>query len=96
MGSLHAAAFAESVQDGQITLEVALHWHLRANHYPPVPVSMVPVCIAAIEAFAEDETDREIELPEGMTYRGRTTAPAVEIVVQHHLDAFLADPEEDA
>lgn len=89
MGSLQAAAFAEAVGDGDISLESALSWHLRANHYPPVPETMVPVCIAAIDAANEGDWDRSIDLPEGVSYRDQTTAPARAIIEGHHLDSFL-------
>lgn len=89
MGNLNAAAMAEAVGEGQVALRAALHWHLSSNHYPPVPASMIDPCIAAIEAAADDDWDREIELPEGISFRGASTAPAAEIVAQHHLDFFV-------
>lgn len=77
----------------ELDLEVALGYHLQGNHYPPVPLSMVQPCIEAIDAFYEEDYNREIEMPEGVTYKGRNTAPASAIIEQHHLDAWL--PEEE-
>ena len=77
----------------ELDLEVALGYHLQGNHYPPVPLSMVEPCIEAIDAFYDEDYNREIALPEGVLWRGQVTAPASAIIEQHHLDAWL--PEED-
>ena len=50
MGSLQATEMANSGLD----LESTLGWHLRVNHYPPVPTTMVPVCMEAIDASEGD------------------------------------------
>lgn len=74
-------------------IDTALSWHLQSNHYPPVPLSMVPVCLAAIEAANEGDYDRLIDLPEGVLYRNNEQAPAWAIAEAHHLDSFI-DSEE--
>lgn len=79
---------AEDLQDNY-SLEVSLAFHLQANHYPPVPVAMVQPCIDAIDAFCEDDPDRVINLPEGISWKGKTSAPAWAITDAHHLDAWL-------
>lgn len=90
MGTTGALGMAEAVAGGLTTLEHALSWHLTANHFPPVPTSMIPACLAAIDAANAEDWDEEIALPDGVTYRdGRSVAPAWAIVEQHHLDAFL-------
>ena len=73
---------------------LGLEHHLQFNHYPPVPLSMVPVCEQAI-AEANDNGDpyMQIDLPEGITYKGATAAPAYAIIGQHHLDAFIEQGE---
>lgn len=95
MGRMNAIGFAASVAEGQITLDAALSWHLSANHYPPVPSSMIEPCKRAIEAANEGEWDRAIELPEGVSYRGESTAPASAIIEQHHLDSFLSVDDDE-
>lgn len=85
MGNLAAVDMAEQTDD----IEVALSWHLQSNHYPPVPVSMVPVCIAAIVSANADAWDEPVELPDGVQYRGADHAPAWAIVKQHHLDPWI-------
>ena len=72
-----------------LSLENSLAIHLRSNHYPPAPLSMVQVCIDAIDAYHDEDYDSQIELPEGISWRGSHTAPASAIVDAHHLDAWL-------
>jgi hypothetical protein len=73
----------------ELDLEVALGYHLQGNHYPPVPLSMVEPCIEAIDAYWDEDYNKLIEMPKGVTYRGDRYAPAHAIVEQHHLDAWL-------
>lgn len=84
MGYLSAQAMAQATN-----LSTALHWHLTTNHFPPVPASMVGPCMEAIEAIQEDDSERMIDLPEGITWKGQSAAPAWEIAESHHLDAFI-------
>jgi hypothetical protein len=92
MGSLAALDIATNID---ITLEQQIEWHLRSNHYPPVPASMVQPCIDAIDAGWEEDWNKEITLPDGVLYKGKTTAPAYAIIEQHHLDAWLMEDEEE-
>lgn len=91
MGRMNAIAISDEALG--IDLETQLEWHLQANHYPPVPVSMVPVCIEAIDSVNEGHYNVEVPLPEGVSFRGKTTAPAWEIVEQHHLDNWIIESE---
>ncbi len=72
-----------------LDLEGSIKLHLTANHYPPVPASMVQPCIDAIDAYHDEDYQREISLPDGITWRDKTSAPAHAIVEAHHLDAWL-------
>ena len=87
---------ATELADGTLGLDMesAIGMHLRGNHYPPVPLSMVPVCIEAIDAYWEDDFNRAIELPEGISWRGETHAPAYAIIESHHLDAWCTEDED--
>jgi hypothetical protein len=80
--------------DPSIALETAITIQLRHNHYPPVPVTMVTPCIRAIEACNDGEADLRIELPEGVLWRGQTTAPAHAIVESHHLWPWVSEDQE--
>jgi hypothetical protein len=83
--------YADGLVDSGISLEQGVTIHLTSNHYPPVPTSMVIPCIEAIYACADGDYERLIELPEGVTWRGNTSAPANAIAEAHHLDPFISD-----
>lgn len=86
--------FAESLaSETGLSLKAQIEIHLTSNHYPPLPAFMVDVCVKAIEAGNEGDWDREIAMPEGVTYKENTTAPAWAIIEQHHLDSWLKDEE---
>jgi len=90
MGRLQAEAMAEA----SISLEAQLDWHLTSNHYPPVPSIMVPVCIEALDAVNTDsDWDRQIALPEGVSWRGLSEVSASVIIEQHHLDPWIIESE---
>jgi hypothetical protein len=56
---------------------------------------MVPPCVEAIDAVNDAGLwDLEIPLPEGVSWRGLTTAPAHAIIEAHHLDAWIIEREE--
>lgn len=94
MGHTQAAGMAAAVDDGMIDLRTALSYHLTTNHYPPVPSSMIPVCIEAIEAYRDLRFEDAIDLPRGVTYRDQSYAPAWAIVEAHHLEAFIDTEDE--
>ena len=87
---------ATELANGTLNLTMAdsIAMHLRVNHYPPVPTSMVQPCIDAIDAYWEDDFNREIELPEGVLWRGNENAPAYAIIESHHLEAWCQYDEE--
>lgn len=89
MGSLQAMEMAE-----MLSIDDALAWHLRSNHYPPVPLSMIEPCKEAIQAMLEDEPYKLVTLPEGVKYKGAEVAPAWIISDQHHLDPWWSQDEE--
>lgn len=90
------ATFAQDLAtDNTITLEQQLAFHLQANHFPPVPTSMIQPCIEAIDAYWDDDIDKLISLPEGVGYKGLTVAPAHAIVSAHHLEHWVTDYEGD-
>ena len=93
MGSVTALGIQEMVLD----LETQILYHLKGNHYPPVPAEMVQPCIEAIDAFYDEDFSRMIDMPKvgdfQILYKGNTQAPASAIVQQHHLEVFI-EPEE--
>lgn len=93
MGSNFARELADGTM-GAISLEDQLAIHLTNNHYPPVPRSMVKPCIEAIDAYWDEDYTREIDLPEGITWRGNATAPASNLIEAHHLDAWITENDD--
>ena len=78
-----------------LDIETQIGIHLKSNHYPPVPDIMIEPCVEAIDAVNDlGLWDLEIPLPEGVSWRGLTTAPAHAIIEQHHLDAWIIEREE--
>ena len=94
MGSVTALG----IQDTVLDLETQILYHLKGNHYPPVPAEMVKPCIEAIDAYYDFDAMRQIEMHKvgdfQILYKGSTTAPAWAIVEQHHLDFWLPQDEE--
>jgi hypothetical protein len=94
MGSVTAIGLADSVLD----LETQILYHLKGNHYPPVPAEMVQPCIEAIDAYYDEDYDRMIDMPMvgdfQILYRGDTQAPARAIVDQHNLSWFINSAED--
>jgi len=75
-------------------IEQQINLHLQYNFYPPVPSSMVQPCIEAIDAYWDEDIYRQIEMPQGVSYRGSNFAPAHAIVEQHRLDSWLMELDE--
>lgn len=92
MGNNFATELAEL--DLGLSLEDSIAIHLTANHYPPVPRSMVQPCIDAIDAYHDEDYQRLINLPEPITWRDKNQAPASAIVEAHHLSAWLPQWED--
>jgi len=90
------ANFASDLASNEFVmdLETQVGIHLSSNHYPPVPSSMVAPCIAAIHACSDGDSDADIELPEGIFWKGQSSAPAAAIVEGHHLDAWLDESDD--
>jgi hypothetical protein len=73
----------------QTDLTTAVSWHLKANCYPPVPDIMIPICVEAIDLAICEEGNQYVELPEGVLYKGDTSAPAWAIVDNYRLGAII-------
>ena len=87
------AQFAGELASGQLSMEESLSIHLRSNHFPPVPSSMIPVCVNAIFACQDGDPNELIALPTGVSWKGSSEAPAYAIVEAHHLDAWIEGEE---
>lgn len=85
--------FATELADSDLDLEMAIGYHLQGNHYPPVPISMVQPCVNSIDEYNAGNPDANIELPDGITWKNKTYAPAYAIIEAHHLEAWCFDEE---
>ena len=76
--------------------DVALYWHFSANHYPPLPTSLIPVAKRAIKKANRGEYDAKVSLRgTGVTHRRYgDLVPVRECVSAWHLDAFI-EPDPD-
>jgi hypothetical protein len=50
---------------------------------------MVPVCVDAIEAMMDGDSDELVALPEGTLYKGRSSAPAWAVMENFRLEAII-------
>ena len=98
MGSNMATEMADGTLEDlgiHLDIETQIGIHLASNHYPPIPSIMIEPCIEAIDAVNDlGLWDLEIALPEGVSWRGLTSAPAHAIISNHHLEAWIIEREE--
>lgn len=97
MGRMTAMDLASS----QVSLEQQLSIHFSSNCYPPIPKAMIPVAVAAIDAYYEEDYAKVIKLPEGVQFRnGEDWVFASQAIESLRLDAWLdeiyhTDEDED-
>lgn len=89
MGHMQASEMA-----GMLDIDSALQWHFRSNHYPPLPLSLIPAAKKAIQFARQGQWERYIQLPEQITYKGKKYAPVSAAVKEWHLDAWIGDENE--
>ncbi len=85
---------AMDLAGSEISLEQQLSIHFSSNCYPPIPQVMIPTAIAAIDAFWEEDYNKMIPLPEGVSFRGQTEVSASNVVESYRLDAWLMEDED--
>jgi hypothetical protein len=85
---------AEALSELDAPLKEQIKIHLVSNFYPPIPRYMAQVCVDALNAYWEKDTDRMIHMPKGVLYRGSTSAPAWAVVEQHRLSPWLSEEED--
>ena len=85
---------AQEISEFDMPLRNQIEIHLVSNFYPPVPRFMAQTCVDALNAYWEEETDRMIDMPKGVSYKGSTSAPAWAIVEQHKLWPWLQEEED--
>lgn len=85
---------AEALSELDVPLKEQIEIHLVSNFYPPIPRFMAQTCVDALNAYWEEDTDRMIDMPKGVSYKGSTSAPAWAIVEQHRLWPWLQEEED--
>jgi hypothetical protein len=77
----------------ETSIEQQIALHFRANCYPPVPVMMVQPAVDAIDAYWEEDYNKMISLPAGVSYRGKDEVAATEIISALRLDAWCYEDD---
>lgn len=85
---------AMSIADSDVTLEQQIGMHFSVNCYPPIPRQMIPVAVAAINAYWDEDYQAMIPLPEGVEFRdGSTSITAVQAIESLRLEAWCLEDE---
>ena len=85
-------ATAVGLTDTDLSLEDQISIHFSSNCYPPIPQIMIPVAVAAIDAYYEEEFAKVIKLPEGVQFRnGEDWVFASQAIESLRLDAWLSE-----
>jgi hypothetical protein len=85
---------AMGITETELPLERQIGMHFSSNCYPPIPSMMIPVAIAAINAYWEDDLELDIPLPEGVEFRdGSTAVSARQAIESLRLDAWCMEDE---
>ena len=69
-------------------LEQGIRWHLRYNHFPPVPSEMIPVAVKAVKLCNRGKYETKIRTPyEHRVYGWKV--PANVVVDCYHLEPWV-------
>jgi hypothetical protein len=83
---------AMDLQEQRMSLEQQLAIHFSSNCYPPIPSKMIPVGVAAIHAYWDEDYAKVIQLPEGVEFRnGENWVFASQAIESLRLDAWLSE-----
>jgi hypothetical protein len=83
---------AIGLQEQGLSLEQQIGIHFSSNCYPPIPKVMIPVAVAAIDAYYEEDYAKVIKLPEGVQFRnGEDWVFASQAIESLRLDAWLPE-----
>jgi hypothetical protein len=93
MGSSVTAGYADAIDQGICSLDMAVRAHLQSNCYPPLPVELVPACVKAIHNVQTGGSEKSVRLPACLKMRSGNgfsrTVPSWRLVDAAHLDAFI-------
>jgi hypothetical protein len=86
---------ARELQEQGMSLENQIAIHFSSNCYPPIPHQMIPTAVEAIYAYHDEELDKLIPLPEGVSFRGNTEVSARDVINSYYLGAWCESDIED-
>lgn len=81
--------FIAGFQELDVPLRDMVSMHFSSNCYPPIPQIMVDCAVEAIELCNGGEYYEDVELPEGVSFRGSNFVNAATLVEQHRLEGFV-------
>ena len=82
----------ENEGDMMFDKDTMLHYHLTSNHYPPLPVGLIPFAKRAIELAQDEEWDLPVRVGEGTLRDGDRIITVSEVVEGMHLWGFVGEP----
>jgi hypothetical protein len=87
---------ALDLKEQRMSLEQQLAIHFSSNCYPPIPKIMIPVAVAAIHAYWDEDYTKVIPLPEGVEHRATnsTSIFASQAVESLRLDAWVMEEDD--
>lgn len=88
MGHGYAEGLSEQVQEGSVSLDLAVRAHLQGNMFPPLSEAYVQPAVDAIDAVNVGDWQDDIDLPNGETWS------AQKLVATLRLEAFITDDDE--
>jgi hypothetical protein len=68
--------------------------HLQNNLYPAIPIAMVTPCELAIAAVLDGNPSEQIELPKGVSWKGKAFASADTVINTFNLQFFLGEDDD--
>ena len=90
MGYTQAIGFAEAVNDGSVSLDSALSYHLFSNHYPPLPAGTLKIAKRAIAKWNSGKRDAKVDVSAiGSHRRYGTRVPVAVCLDAWHLWPFV-------
>lgn len=91
MGSQATIGMIDATDDLGLSRRVALEWHLKYNHFPPLPDGAVDMAERVIELADKGEWDATVR-PADYLPNGRMDVVKVWRVVEAwHLEEFITD-----
>lgn len=84
------AKLAQEIAEAPLSLEDKLSWHLRGNLYPPMPDSLIPACLEAINLAENDgDLNKILTMPPSVKRAGKNEITAKQLIISTKLHWFI-------